>query len=79
MVPVVCPPEQGPDSFEIGAEAYVGPGRIINSRFLDGMSIEEAKTEMARRMPASLSTRTLGIPCRSAAMLTSGIAQARDD
>jgi leucyl-tRNA synthetase len=53
VVPVVCPPEQDADSFEIGAEAYVGPGRIINSRFLDGMSIEDAKAEMARRMEAA--------------------------
>jgi leucyl-tRNA synthetase len=53
VVPVVCPPEQDADSFEIGAEAYVGPGQIINSRFLDGMSIEDAKAEMARRMEAA--------------------------
>jgi len=52
VVPVVCPPEQGADTFEIGAEAYLGPGRIINSRFLDGMSIDDAKAELARRMEA---------------------------
>jgi leucyl-tRNA synthetase len=50
VVPVVCPPEQDADAFEIGAEAYLGPGRIINSRFLDGMSIEDAKEVLARRM-----------------------------
>jgi leucyl-tRNA synthetase len=50
VVPVVCPTDQDADAFEIGAEAYVGPGRIINSRFLDGMSIEDAKAEMARRL-----------------------------
>jgi leucyl-tRNA synthetase len=53
VVPVVCPPSQDADSFEIGAEAYLGPGRIINSRFLDGMSIDDAKAEMARRMEAT--------------------------
>jgi leucyl-tRNA synthetase len=50
VVPVVCPADQDAGSFEIGAEAYLGPGRIINSRFLDGMSIEAAKEEMARRL-----------------------------
>ncbi|HUS54671.1 MAG TPA: leucine--tRNA ligase, partial [Thermohalobaculum sp.] len=50
VVPVVCPLDQDAARFEIGAEAYVGPGRIINSRFLDEMSIENAKAEMARRM-----------------------------
>jgi len=50
VVPVVCPADQDADSFEIGAEAYLGPGQIINSRFLDGMSIEGAKAEVARRL-----------------------------
>jgi len=53
VVPVVCPAEADAASFEIGAEAYLGPGRIINSRFLDGMSIEDAKEEVARRMEAT--------------------------
>jgi leucyl-tRNA synthetase len=52
VVPVVCPSDQDAASFEIGTEAYVGPGRIINSRFLDGMTIEDAKEELARRMEA---------------------------
>ena len=50
VLPVVCPSDQDPASFEIGAEAYTGPGRIANSRFLDGMTIEEAKTAVAERM-----------------------------
>ena len=53
VVPVVCPPEQQADTFEIGAEAYLGAGRMINSRFLDGLSIDDAKEEMARRMEAA--------------------------
>ncbi len=53
VVPVVCPPDQDADGFEIGAEAYLGPGQIINSRFLDGMSIDDAKAEIARRMAAT--------------------------
>jgi leucyl-tRNA synthetase len=48
--PVVCPPGQDPNSFVITDTAYDGPGRMINSRFLDGMTIEEAKEEVARRL-----------------------------
>ena len=48
--PVVCPPGQDPDSFVITDTAYDGDGRMINSRFLDGMTIEEAKEEVARRL-----------------------------
>ncbi|HSF96855.1 MAG TPA: leucine--tRNA ligase [Thermohalobaculum sp.] len=50
VVPVVCPSDQDAASFQVGNEAYVGPGRLINSRFLDGMSIEDGKAELARRM-----------------------------
>ncbi len=50
VVPVVCPSDQDADAFSVGDEAYVGPGRIINSRFLDGMTIEDAKAEVARRI-----------------------------
>ncbi|MCH8168137.1 MAG: leucine--tRNA ligase [Proteobacteria bacterium] len=53
VVPVVCPPDRDADTFEIGAEAWLGPGRIINSRFLDGLSIDDAKAEVARRLEAA--------------------------
>ena len=43
VTPVVAPEDANPDDFSVGKEAYVGPGRMINSKFLDGMSIEEAK------------------------------------
>jgi leucyl-tRNA synthetase len=33
-----------------GRGGLSGPGRIINSRFLDGMTIEEAKAEVTRRI-----------------------------
>jgi leucyl-tRNA synthetase len=49
-VPVVCPEGQDPASFVITDTAYDGPGRMINSRFLDGKTIEEAKEEVARRL-----------------------------
>ncbi len=47
-VPVVCPPGQDPKTFVITDTAYDGDGRMINSRFLDGMTIAEAKEEVAR-------------------------------
>ncbi|SET39006.1 leucine--tRNA ligase [Oceanicella actignis] len=50
VTPVVCPEGQDPASFVIEDEAYTGPGRIVNSRFLDGMSVDEAKAEVARRI-----------------------------
>ena len=48
--PVVCPPGQDPNTFVITDTAYDGDGRMINSRFLDGMTIEQAKEEVARRL-----------------------------
>jgi leucyl-tRNA synthetase len=48
--PVVCPPGQDPKTFIITDTAYDGDGRMINSRFLDGMTIEEAKEEVAKRL-----------------------------
>ena len=50
VTPVVCPPELDPGSFTIGAEAYEGNGVMINSRFLDGMTVEQAKEEVSRRL-----------------------------
>src|SRR6187200_872239 len=37
--PVVCPPGQDPKTFVITTTAYDGDGTMINSRFLDGMTI----------------------------------------
>jgi leucyl-tRNA synthetase len=48
--PVVCPEGQDPASFVITDVAYDGDGRLINSRFLDGLSIEQAKEEVAKRL-----------------------------
>jgi leucyl-tRNA synthetase len=50
--PVVCPPGQDPHAFVITDIAYDGDGRMINSRFLDGMTIAQAKEEVARRLEA---------------------------
>jgi leucyl-tRNA synthetase len=48
--PVVCPPGADPKSFVITDTAYDGDGRMINSRFLDGMTIPEAKEDVAKRL-----------------------------
>jgi leucyl-tRNA synthetase len=48
---VVAPsPEQADEP--IGDEAYTGPGRLVNSRFLDGMEVEEAKAAVIARAEA---------------------------
>ena len=52
--PVVCPEGQDPKTFVITDTAYDGDGRMINSRFLDGMTIEQAKEEVAKRLEAEL-------------------------
>ncbi|MGB5902373.1 MAG: leucine--tRNA ligase [Xanthobacteraceae bacterium] len=49
-VPVVCPEGQDPATFVVTDTAYDGDGRMINSRFLDGMTIEAAKNEVAKRL-----------------------------
>lgn len=41
VLPVVLPPDADPATFQIGDEAYVGPGKLFNSGFLDGMDVEE--------------------------------------
>jgi len=49
-VPVVCPQGQDPKTFVITDTAYDGDGTLINSRFLDGMTIPQAKEEVAKRL-----------------------------
>jgi leucyl-tRNA synthetase len=48
--PVVIPQGEDPKAFEVGAEAYTGEGLLANSTFLDGMTVEAAKDEIATRM-----------------------------
>jgi leucyl-tRNA synthetase len=43
VLPVVLPPGQDPAAFDVGDEAYVGPGTIFNSGFMDGLDVEAAK------------------------------------
>jgi leucyl-tRNA synthetase len=47
VTPVVCPEDQDPTTFAIDDVAYDGDGRMINSRFLDGLTIPEAKEKVA--------------------------------
>lgn len=50
VIPVVAPSDADADTFAIADEAYTGVGRMINSGFLDGMTIEDAKAEAAERI-----------------------------
>ncbi|MFY8150582.1 MAG: leucine--tRNA ligase, partial [Hyphomicrobiales bacterium] len=49
-IPVVAPEGVDPAGFVITDTAYVDDGRMINSRFLDGLTIAQAKEEVARRL-----------------------------
>ncbi|WP_342150436.1 leucine--tRNA ligase [Methylorubrum sp. SB2] len=50
--PVVCPEGQDPAGFVITDTAYDSDGRMINSRFLDGMSTDDAFRTVADRLEA---------------------------
>jgi leucyl-tRNA synthetase len=50
--PVVLPPGEDAASFQVGDEAYTGPGVIYNSDFLSGLDIETAKVEAIARIEA---------------------------
>jgi leucyl-tRNA synthetase len=54
VIPVVCPRDVKPEECEIGDEAFTDTEGddvvLINSDFLNGMTVAEAKEEVARRM-----------------------------
>ena len=50
VTPVVVPSDADPKTFSVAKEAYTGPGKLANSRFLDGMTVEAAKAEVASRL-----------------------------
>jgi len=50
VIPVVLPPGADPRSFTIGEEAYTGDGTMINSGFLDGLSVQDAKHAIAEHL-----------------------------
>ncbi len=55
VVPVVLPEGADAASFAIGDEAYVGPGRLFNSDFLDGLEVDAAKARVIARLEADAS------------------------
>ena len=50
VTPVILPPDTEETKFKIDKQAYTGTGTCINSEFLDGLTIEEAKAEVADRL-----------------------------
>jgi len=52
VIPVVQP-EGANEDFAVADEAYVGPGRIFNSGFMDGLEVEAAKAEAIARLEAT--------------------------
>ncbi len=50
VVPVVAPADADPATFEIGDEAYVDDGVMINSKFLDGMDTSAAFDAVAEKL-----------------------------
>ena len=54
VVPVVLPPDADALTFAVGDVAYDGEGTIFNSDFIDGLAIEAAKEEVARRLESTI-------------------------
>ena len=52
VVPVVRPDDASAD-FGVETEAYVGPGRLFNSDFMDGMEVEAAKAAAIAKLEAA--------------------------
>jgi leucyl-tRNA synthetase len=50
VLPVVAPQNSNPDSFKIKKEAFIDDGFMINSHFLDGLTVEEAKTTIIKKL-----------------------------
>ncbi|MCB9931661.1 MAG: leucine--tRNA ligase [Alphaproteobacteria bacterium] len=50
VLPVVLPPGEDPATFRVGDEAYVGPGKIYNSDFLNGLEVDDAKRTVGERL-----------------------------
>jgi leucyl-tRNA synthetase len=65
VTPVVVPSDADPKTFTVGNEAYTGPGRLANSEFLNGMTVEQAKAEVASRLEkAGIGERTVNYRLR---------------
>ena len=48
--PVVLPEGENPETYKIEEEAYVGPGKIFNSDFLDGLTVDKGIAEAVRQL-----------------------------
>lgn len=58
---VVCPLDQDPKTYSVGDAPYDGDGKLCNSSFLDGLTIDAAKEEVAKRLEkASLNSKAVG-------------------
>ncbi len=53
VIPVIAPRDAAAADMTIGDEAYLGDGVAINSQFLDGMAVEDAKEAVAARIEAA--------------------------
>ncbi len=53
VIPVVCPANSNAADFEIGTEAFIDDGSLINSDFLDGLGVEEATKRVIERLEAA--------------------------
>ena len=53
VIPVVAPQETDAESFVIGDKAFTDDGVLINSAFLDGLGVEEAKSAIIERLDAA--------------------------
>jgi leucyl-tRNA synthetase len=53
VTPVVLPPGADPAAFAIADEAYVDPGTIYHSGFMDGLEVEAAKAAAIARIEAA--------------------------
>ncbi len=50
---VVIPEGADPKTFDVGNEAYTGPGKLANSQFLDGLTVEAGKAEVLKRLESA--------------------------
>ena len=50
VIPVILPPKTSLSTFKIDGEAYVGDGKLFNSAFLNGKSIDDAKKIMLNKL-----------------------------
>ncbi|MEO0465396.1 MAG: leucine--tRNA ligase [Pseudomonadota bacterium] len=65
VIPVVLPSGEDAATYEIGKEAFAGPGRIYNSGVLTGKSIEDAKAAAIEAIEsACLGSRTVNYRLR---------------